>query len=353
MARLDRLEAENRQLRERLDDTPRRLSRRVLLGGGAAAAGAALATGPPSRASAGPAYLEIDKDYNVGTNPTVLEGTIAPTSGTAGVLTPAFRVVNQNSPGTAISVYGESHGLFSSSLGVGVTSRSEGGVGVEGWADGFPDDPAGETTSGVWGHTGIEAAPAFLAGGQITLRTQENVGGMPESTHAKPGDLSIRTDPAGTSTWWVCVEEAAGSTPARFVRVAAPGSAGAFETLASPIRVYDSRPGAPPATGPKSPLVGPTERAVSCETNTGGLVPADAQAVVVNLTIANPSDAGWAAVFPDGATWGGTSNINFAAGQAIANSATVGCGPSAGIRVRVGEAGVSADVIVDVMGFYR
>ncbi len=359
LERLDRLEAENEEFRERLDDTRRAgMSRRALLGGGAALGTALVATGT-DRAVARPVpipkYMELDKDYNEGTRPTILKGTIEPHRGDdLNVLTAAFRVVNQNRTGTAISVRGESFGIFSSAGGVGVLSRSDGGgVGVEGWTDGFPDDPVRETTSGVWGHTAFNAAPAFLAGGKITLRTLENDGGMPESDDAKPGDLSIRTDPSGTSTWWVCVKEADGGTPAEFLRVVAPGAAGAFEALPAPIRVYDSRPGTLPATGPKTPIDGATERVVSCEENTGGQVPGDARAVLVNLTIANPTGAGWAALFADGATWAGTSNVNFTAGQVIANSATVGCGPDAGIRVRIGEAGLSADVIVDVMGFYR
>lgn len=356
--RLNRLEAENEDLRTRLDEddaATRRVTRRALLGGGVAL-GTAVAVAGPARAAAAPIplYMELNKDFNAGINPTVLKGTIVPKRGDdLNVLTPAFRVVNQNTTGTAISVYGASHGVFASSMGVGVLSRSEGGVGAEGWVDGFADDPASLTTSGVWGLSSIDAAPAFLAGGDITLRTLENDGGIPDSDDARPGDLSIRTDGGGGSTWWVCVEEAAGGSPAQFVRVASPAAAGAFEALPAPIRVYDSRLGAPPVTGPKTPVVGPATRTVSCVENTAGAVPADARVVVVNLTATATSAAGFASVFPTGAAWAGTSNLNFAAGQTIANSVTVGCGPGASIDVRIGPAAVSADIIVDVMGFYR
>ncbi len=356
--RLDRLEAENWALRERLDEAPPsgRLSRRALLGGGAAL-GTVLAAGAAQPAAAAPIYVEIDKPDNTGKHPTGLRGDITPAvGGPPDILTPAFSVWNQSATaGTAIVATSRSFGIFAVGHGQGILARSEGGgVGVQGWVDGDPAlDPPTLTSSGVWGQSSYAAAPALLADAAITLRTLENSGGLPVSGDAKPGDLSIRTDGSGGSTWWVCVQEADGGDPARFVRVAAPGAAGAFEALPSAIRVYDSRMGAPPATGPKTPLVGPAERAVSCEANTGGAVPSDAQAVVVNLTITAPSGAGWAAMFADGAAWAGASNVNFEAGQTVSNSATVACGAGASIRVRNGVAGVSFDMIVDVMGFYR
>ncbi len=356
--RLDRLEAENRALRERIDEASptARLSRRALLGGGAAL-GTALAAGTSTSAAAAPAFVEIDKPDNTGKNTTGLRGSIVlPGGGDPDILTPALSVWNQSTiAGSAINVAAKSFGLFSSSQGTGVLSRSDrGGVGVQGWVDGDPTlDPPTSTTSGVWGQSSYAAAPALLADADITLRTLDNPGGMPVSGDARPGDLSIRTDGSGGSTWWVCVHEAGGGEPARFVRVAAPGSVGAFEPLPAPIRVYDSRMGAPPATGPKTQLVGPGERVVSCEANTGGAVPSDALAVVVNLTIVGPSADGWAAVFADGAPWGGTSNINYTMGQNVANSAMVRCGPGASIRVRNGQPGASVDFIVDVMAFAR
>ncbi len=358
VARLDRLEAENNELRERLDEAPKRLSRRMLLGGGAAA-GAAIAAGSvsPAAAAPAPAYVELDEDENLGPAalPTGIRGVInAPLGERLDLFTAAFKATNLNeTAGCGLLGFGYTVGVNALSQGEAVFAKCDGGgIGVHGYVYGGPPTTS-RFASGVWGQSSIDDAPSFLSDAKITLRTLENEGGMPESDDAKPGDLSIRTDPSGTSTWWVCVKEADGVTPAEFLRLAAPGAAGAFEALPAPIRVYDSRPGTLPATGPKTPIDGGTERVISCEENTAGQVPGDARAVLVNLTIANPTGAGWAALFADGATWGGTSNVNFTAGQVIANSATVGCGSDAGIRVRIGEAGLSADVIVDVMGLFR
>ncbi|MBM4776187.1 MAG: hypothetical protein GQE15_00670 [Archangiaceae bacterium] len=53
-----------------------------------------------------------------------------------------------------------------------------------------------------------------------------------------------------------------------------------------------------------------------------GLVPAGALAAMVNVTATEPQTAGWLAAYPCGA-WGGTSSVNFAAGQTVATHSTV------------------------------
>lgn len=333
------------------------MSRRVLLVGGAAAVGAAAATSVPRTATAaGVNPVELDQS-NTAKYPTKIKGDINELTEPGGLFTSAIVAQNDNatagSGSYAVATSYGVNGLASGEGGTGVFGRSEaGGTGVHGFTYGSPAAAAGTFTSGVWGQCSYDESPAFLADGTITLRTLANAGGQPRSSDAKPGDLSIRTDGEGGSTWWVCVKEQDLPDSARFVRVASPGSVGAFEALTTPLRVYDSRVGAPPATGPKTPIVGPAERTIECWDTIGDLVPSNARALVINLTATGTSAAGWAAVFPAGATFGGTSNLNFAAGQTVANSVTVRCGPDASITVRVGEAGVSTNVIIDVMGFY-
>ena len=84
-------------------------------------------------------------------------------------------------------------------------------------------------------------------------------------------------------------------------------------------------------------------------TDRGG-VPADATAVALNVTVTGPSGPGFVTVFPCGQSRPNASNLNYAAGQTIANAVTA----------RVGSGGTvclftqsSADLIVDVNGFYR
>ncbi|MCY0950740.1 hypothetical protein [Streptomyces sp. H27-S2] len=73
-------------------------------------------------------------------------------------------------------------------------------------------------------------------------------------------------------------------------------------------------------------------------------------AVALNVTITEPKSDGHLSVFPSGqqAT---TSNLNFSAGQTIANAVIVPVGQDGKISVRNGAWGAT-DVIVDVVGFY-
>ena len=364
--RLDRLEAENQALRERLasspagagPDTPS-ISRRALVTGSAAVVAGTLASvASGDRAAAAPAAVILD-EINDSTNPTVVRGPITElVPDDTNILTGAFSANNTNATqGTGLTASGPSYGIFSASPGVGVFTRSDGGgTAVYGWVDGDPvANPPGTSSAGVRGHAGSQypTVPAFLATGTITLRSHENAGGVPASAGAEPGDLTIRRQADGSATWWVCVQEAVGPTAARFVRVAAPESAGTFETLPSPIRVYDARPGELPLTGPKVPLVGGVERVIDCTANTGGAVPSDATAVVINLAATGGSSPGYIGAYPAGAVWGGTASLNFNVAEAISNSTTVGCGTGAEIALLAGDAGTTVDVVVDVIGFYR
>lgn len=78
-------------------------------------------------------------------------------------------------------------------------------------------------------------------------------------------------------------------------------------------------------------------------------VPADAVAVTLNVTVTQSSGPGLVSVFADGSTRPGTSTLNFAKGQTIANAATVAVGPG-GVRVRA--SGGCPHVILDLVGHY-
>lgn len=73
------------------------------------------------------------------------------------------------------------------------------------------------------------------------------------------------------------------------------------------------------------------------------LVPAGAIAAMVNVTATGPQTAGWLAAYPCGA-WGGTSSVNFAAGQTVATHSTV---PVNGGAFCV-RASTTTHVVVDV-----
>ena len=164
-----------------------------------------------------------------------------------------------------------------------------------------------------------------------------------------PSDGGLRgqlwVDAAGD--WWGATVDSA--TDAGWRKLAGPNTAGQLHILPSPVRVYDSRPGeAPTAVGPKVPTVSNAVRILDTTANTSG-VPANARAVLVNLTITGPQAPGFASAWASGA-FPGTSSINFAAGQSVAATTVVGCGPSATIQIL---ANTVTDFLVDVIGFYQ
>jgi hypothetical protein len=117
-----------------------------------------------------------------------------------------------------------------------------------------------------------------------------------------------------------------------------------------PVRLYDTRPGqvgAAEAPARGTP-VGPGQFLQVPVRGVAG-VPADAVAVALNVTVTGPTATGHVTVQPE-ATASTTSNLNFRAGQTVAQqvTATVGSANS----VRVFNAAGNTHVIVDVTGWY-
>ncbi len=80
-------------------------------------------------------------------------------------------------------------------------------------------------------------------------------------------------------------------------------------------------------------------------------VPQNISAVALNVTVTNPKEAGHLTVFPSGGSIPTTSNVNFTAGQTVANSVIVPVGPDGSVNIRNG-AWAGTDVVVDVVGYY-
>jgi MFS family permease len=80
-------------------------------------------------------------------------------------------------------------------------------------------------------------------------------------------------------------------------------------------------------------------------------VPATASTAVLNVTVTNPTDAGFLTVFPEGETPMPTvSNLNFSSGETVANLVTVPLSATGGVTI-YNSAG-STDVVADVEGYY-
>lgn len=117
-----------------------------------------------------------------------------------------------------------------------------------------------------------------------------------------------------------------------------PAKAGRYHPLA-PRRLLDTR-------NPSAPLVAGADRAL---TVTG--IPANASAVVLNVTVTRPTEAGYVLAYPTGSKPAGpASNLNFARGQTIAVQVQTGLG--AGGSVSLANLAGSTHVVVDLLGWY-
>jgi sugar lactone lactonase YvrE len=169
---------------------------------------------------------------------------------------------------------------------------------------------------------------------------------------ALPSGLTITSGvlggtPTAAGTFSFAVRAANGvtpdaTTPTRTIVVAPPGSR--FSAV-TPTRLLDTRTG---TGGPTTPLGAGEVRPVVV---TGGAIPADATAVVLNVTVTTPSTGGYLTVFPFGVTRPLASNLNFGPGTTIPNLVTVGVGT--GGKVSIYNDTGTTQVIADVVGFYR
>jgi hypothetical protein len=125
----------------------------------------------------------------------------------------------------------------------------------------------------------------------------------------------------------------------------APGTPGIWVRIGfnplTPVRILDTRNGPGPLTGGQTAnlqVVG----------NNG--VPFQASAVVMNATVTDTTDASFLTIYPQGVTRPLASNLNWSAGQTIANLVTVKLGFEGSISIfnNVGD----VQVIVDLAGFY-
>lgn len=125
------------------------------------------------------------------------------------------------------------------------------------------------------------------------------------------------------------------------------GAAEATFTPRSPVRVLDTRSG----LGAPMAKLGPGG-AIDLQLSGVVGVPADALAIVMNVTATGPTAGTYIQVYPtpsDSAV-PGVSNLNVRAGQTIANLATVRIGHGGQVRLR-NFAG-SVDLVADVAGYF-
>jgi hypothetical protein len=145
-----------------------------------------------------------------------------------------------------------------------------------------------------------------------------------------------------------------GGTPGAWIPIGSANPSPSLELLATPDRFVDTRTGLGGVQGPIP--AGTTHNFVMTERtgasgNAALQIPADAQAIVGNLTVvgAGNSQGGYLTLWPGGSPLPTVSNINYGPGVAVANSFTVGLGAGA-VNLFNFKA---CQYIIDVTGFYR
>jgi serine protease len=128
---------------------------------------------------------------------------------------------------------------------------------------------------------------------------------------------------------------------------AAAATAGTYVPL-SPVRITDTRAGSGSPNAGKTLGAGITINVQV--TGVGGVPASGVSAAVMNVTAVNPTASSFLTVFPAGATRPVVANLNFVAGETLANLVTVPIGTQGAVTIynHIG----STDVVVDVEGYY-
>jgi hypothetical protein len=126
---------------------------------------------------------------------------------------------------------------------------------------------------------------------------------------------------------------------------AAPSESGARYHALVPTRILDSRDG----TGLSGTWAANQSRDLQVA-GVGG-VPGDARAVVLNLTVTNPSARSFVTAWPTGVARPWASNLNFEAGQTIPNLVIVQVG-FLNQRVSLYNAAGSVHLVADAVGYF-
>lgn len=125
-------------------------------------------------------------------------------------------------------------------------------------------------------------------------------------------------------------------------------------TAATPTRLVDTREAVGSTGGPIGPALPLRVQVRGAQLGSGDasplVVPDDVAAVAMNLTIVNPTGAGYATVWPCGSVRPVASNINYVAGQTRANSVIAPVADDGTVCVYVHQ---NSHVIVDVAGWFR
>jgi hypothetical protein len=119
-----------------------------------------------------------------------------------------------------------------------------------------------------------------------------------------------------------------------------------------PARLLDTRPGGATIDGKfsGSGAVGPGQTLTLTVTGRGGVPASGVGAVALNVTVTEPTTAGFITVWPTGTTRPTASNLNFVAGQTIPNMVIATIGTNG--QVSLFNSAGATHLVVDVLGTF-
>ena len=223
---------------------------------------------------------------------------------------------------------------------VGTATSAAGGTGIQGQST----NGAGIGVSGVsnqgYGLVGNGGrAPLYLVPAGTT--------GAPTGGTHNRGELFVDTN----GQLFQCIV-GNGTTPGTWVRQSP------LVTLA-PARVYDSRVGQLPATGPKAPIANTNTVTLDVTGPKAGGgnsgVPAGASTVLGNVTVINGVNPGvFLTIYAAGTSAPATSSVNASSGGIVANNFTSQIGTTGmnANRIAITCGGGPTDFIIDIVGYY-
>jgi peptidase M23-like protein/fibronectin type III domain protein len=232
-------------------------------------------------------------------------------------------------------------------------------------ADPWPSDQGDLWLTG-WPRYALPDAPTNLlaiagdASATVSWNPPAYTGGLSVLAYmvtASPGGLTTTVGPGATSatltglsngttyTFTVVADNAVGngthSSPSN--SIIPPAWPGRFHPL-PPARILDTRT----AIG-LGGHVGAGQTLDVPVLGVGGVPSSGVAAVAMNVTVTNPSDNGYLTVYPTGVARPLASNLDFVAGQTVANLVTVAVGTAGKVTIYNSSGGT--DVIFDVAGW--
>jgi hypothetical protein len=196
--------------------------------------------------------------------------------------------------------------------------------------------PYSGTSGAIYQKTASMDNPVFAAGRgtpviQDSTPSVNNVTTSKQPVTSKSGMVILASDNDDKRYWFADfgIEGSDTAQPGTFVPV-------------NPARMLDTR---------KTGKVAGNDGTVSFQVGGAGEIPADASAVVFNLTVTDAESHGFVRAYPAGTTAPDTSSVNYGKGQIIPNSVTVPTGAEGKITLQNTSAG-STNLIADVSGYY-